>query len=567
MTSTKPDGGSSRRRWSRRAAMLLAVICLLALRLWFIPGPEKRLVFDPDEVEMHDVSLGPVLGTVPQRLIWPGGLMRHVALVHLGASAILQDVPRTPEGLAAHIGRVLLEPGQAWAWMRWAGAFVSALGFALPVGLAMRLGVPWVWAVALALAAACFPLHWRHGCMTTPDALAWGLALVSLTVARSGTMSVERAFGSALLTGLALGSKLTLLPMMPALALACWDRRLSWIKLLLAWSCGLLLGMLVATPWFLADPVRLVKTMLGVVKFKPGEATGAGETLRLLLLGIPAWLIVAGLAGVGAGFWSRQGRVLAASMMVSALWLLKTAMDSKQVVDRYFPPLGMLLFFAALVWLLPLLAARLQGRRRVMISAGLTVLAALTLLQGRRAMDLEWREMESRHAAHLEVLADLQKTGATRIALDATLFRSPMSLLADSASFDAVAEHLERERVGHRGVGEMLGGYGLSGAAVRVLGGLFDEVEANQSARLRAMAAGTRGKQRVWWFNASDNPVYGRQWMQDGASVEAALAGGGLDVAVFAGKLPASLSGFVSRTLPGRIPLHVVHAVRKTEAK
>lgn len=567
MTSTKPDGGSNGRRWPRRAAMLLAVICLLALRLGFIPGPEERLVFDPDEVEMHDVSLGPVLGTVPQRLIWPGGLMRHVALVHLGVSALLQDVPRTPEGLAGHIGRVLLEPGQAWAWMRWAGAFVSALGFALPVGLALRLGVPWVWAVALALAAACFPLHWRHGCMTTPDALAWGLALVSLTVARSGAMSVERAFGSALLTGLALGSKLTLLPMMPALALACWDRRLPWMKMLLAWSCGLLLGMLVATPWFLADPVRLVKTMLGVVKFKPGEATGAGETLRLLLLGIPVWLIVAGLAGVGAAFWSRQGRVLAAAMIVSALWLLKTAMDSKQVVDRYFPPLGMLLFFAALVWLLPLLAARLQGRRRVMISAGLTVLAALTLLQGWRAMDLEWREMESRHAAHLEVLADLQKTGATRIALDATLFRSPMSLLADAASFDAVAEHLEQERVGHRGVEEMLGGYGLSGAAVRVLGGLFDEVEANQSARLRAMAAGTRGKQRVWWFNAGDNPVYGRQWMQDGASVEAALAGGGLDVAVFAGKLPASLSGFVSRTLPGRIPLHVVHAVRKTEAK
>jgi hypothetical protein len=567
MTSTTTDRVSGDRRWYPGVVVLLVMTCLMVLRLGFIPGQGERLTFDPDEAEMHDVSLGPVLGTVPQRLIWPGGLMRHVALLHLGASAILQDVPRTPEGLAAHIGRVLLEPGQAWAWMRWTGAFASALGFALPVGLAMRLGVPWTWAAALALAAACFPLHWRHGCMTTPDALAWGLALVALTVARAGPMSVERVFGSALLTGLALGSKLTLLPMMPALALACWDRRLPWMKLLLAWSCGLLLGMLVATPWFLADPVRLVKTMLGVVKFKPGEATGAAETLRLMLTGIPVWLIAAGLAGLVAAFWNRQGRMLASGAGASALWLLKTAMDSKQVVDRYFPPLGMLLFFAAMVWVLPLLAVRLQGRRRVMISAGLVLLAVLTLVQGWRAMDLEWREMESRHAAHLEVLADLQKTGATRIALDATLFRSPMSLLADAASFDAVAEHLEQERVGHRGVEEMLGGYGLSGAAVRVLGGLFDEVEANQSARLRAMAAGTRGRQRVWWFNASDNPVYGRQWMQDGASVEAALADGGLDVAVFAGKLPASLSGFVSRSLPGRIPLHVVHAVRKTEAK
>ena len=546
------------------AGASLAVL-LVVLRLLFIPGQEERLIFDPDEAEMHDVSLGPVLGTVPQRLIWPGGLMRHVALVHLGFSALLQDVPRTPEGLASHIGRVLLEPGQAWAWMRWAGALISALGFVLPVGLAMRMGVPWAWALALALAAACFPLHWRHGCMTTPDALAWGLALVSLTVARAGAMSVERVFGSALLTGLALGSKLTLLPVMPALALACWDRRLPWMKLLLAWSCGLLLGMLVATPWFLADPVRLVKTMLGVVKFKPGEAVGAGETLRLLLLGIPVWLIVAGLAGVGAAFWIRQGRVLAAGMVVSALWLVKTAMDSKQVVDRYFPPLGMLLFFAALIWLLPLLAARLQGGQRRMLSAGLLLLAFCSLVQGWRAMDLEWREMKSRHAAHLEVLADLQKTGATRIALDATLFRSPMSLLADAASFDVVAEHLEQARVGHRGVEDMLRGYGLSGSAVQVLGGLFDEVEANQSARLRAMAAGTTGRHRVWWFNASDSPVYGRQWMQEGAEVEAALAGGGRDVAVFAGKLPASLSGFVSRTLPGKVPLHVVHAVRRTD--
>jgi hypothetical protein len=90
-------------------------------------------------------------------------------------------------------------------------------------------------------------------------------------------------------------------------------------------------------------------------------------------------------------------------------------------------------------------------------------------------------------------------------------------------------------------------------------------VEANQSARLRAMAAGTRGRQRVWWFNASDNPIYGRQWMQESGEVEAALAGGGLDVAVFAGKLPAALSGFVSRTLPGKIPLHVVHAARRTD--
>lgn len=567
MTSTNTDGVSTGRRWSRCGGLLLAVTCLLVLRLWFIPGPEERLVFDPDEVEMHDVSLGPVLGTVPQRLIWPGGLMRHVALVHLGFSALLQDVPRTPEGLASHIGSVLLEPGQAWAWMRWSGALISALGFVLPVGLAVGMGVPWVWALALVLAAACFPLHWRHGCMTTPDALAWGLALVSLTVARAGAMSVERVFGSALLTGLALGSKLTLLPMMPALALACWDRRLPWMKLLLAWSCGLLLGMLVATPWFLADPVRLVKTMLGVVKFKPGEATGAGETLRLLLLGIPVWLIVVGLAGVGAAFWGRQGRVLAAGMVVSAVWLLKTAMDSKQVVDRYFPPLGMLLFFAAMVWLLPLLASRLQGWRRRMVSAGLLLLASGALVQGWRAMDLEWREMESRHAAHLEVLADLQKAGVTRIALDATLFRSPMSLLADAASFDAVAEHLELARVGHRGVADMLEGYGLSGTAVRVLGGLFDEVEANQSARLRAMAAGTTGRHRVWWFNASDSSVYGRQWMQEGSEVEAALAGGGLDVAVFAGRLPASLSGFVSRTLPGKVPLHVVHAVRKTGAK
>lgn len=548
-------------------AALLVFGLLLVLRGVFIPGADEPLLFDPDEAEMHEASLGPVLGTVPQRLIWPGGLMRHVALAHLAASAVLQGAPRTPEGLAVHIGRVLLEPGQAWAWMRWAGSLVSAVGFAAPVWLAVRLGVPWAWAVLTALAAACFPLHWRHGCMTTPDAMAWGLALVALTVTRAGVLTERRIFGSALLAGLALGSKMTLLPVMPALALASLDIRRPWAGRFTVWLCGLVLGMLVATPWFLADPVRLVKTMLGVVKFKPGEMTGAAETLRLMMTGIPAWLLAAGLAGVGAALWRRQDKGLAWGVIVSMLWLFRTAVTSKQVVDRYFPPLGMVLFFAVMIWLLPLLAAHLQGRFRRWLTAGLVLLTGLCLAQGWQTMSRETHEMRAVQARCLEVRDHLLKVGARRIAIDSTLFRSSLVQLAEPASLDALAEHLELARVGHRGVEGMLAGYGMSPSAVKVLGGLFDEVEANQSARLRAMAAGARGRQQTWWFYAGDNPVYGRQWKQDAGAVAAALTGGELDAAVFVGEVPGTLSALEHRTFAGSVPLQVVLGKRRADLK
>jgi hypothetical protein len=543
--------------------VLLFFAAVLALRLVFIPAAGDPLLYDPDEAELHEASLGPVLGTVPQRLIWPGGLMRHVALAHLGVSAMVQKTPRSPDGLAVHIGQVLLNPAQAWAWMRWAGALFSALGFAIPVWLAVRQGAPWAWAVALGLAAACFPLHWRHGCMATSDALAWGLALMALTVAQAGALTVERCFASAVLSGLALGSKLTLLPMLPALALACWDRRVPWLRLLLAWSCGLLLGALVATPWFLADPVRLVKTMLGVVKFKPGEEVGAGETLRLLVAGIPPWLLVAGLAGVGVAFCRRQGRVLAAGMVLSALWLLKTAAGSKQVVERYFPPLGMVLFFAALIGLLPWVAAWLQGRRRHALTLALALLAAVSLAQGWQAMSSEMAEMRARVAGYEQARSLLEKAGARRVALHYTLFRTPLAGLADAASFNALAGHLELARVEHRGVQPILAGFGMSVSAIRVFGGLFDEVEANQSARLRALAAAAQGSCQVDWFHDGDNPVYGRQWKVDSQSVRAALAAGELDGAVFAGQTPLELPGHTLTTLPGKVPLHVM--VKKTK--
>ncbi len=548
------------------AALLVFALTLL-LRLLWIPAPSEPMLYDPDEAEMHEASLGPVLGTVPQRLIWPGGLMRHVALAHLGVSALTQGVPRTPDGLAAHIGQVLLEPGQAWTWMRWVGAFISALGFALPVWLGVRLGVPWVWAAALALAAACFPLHWRHGCMATSDGLAWGLVLAALTVARAGVLTLERILGSALLAGLALGSKMTLLPMLPALALVAWNGRLPWLRWLLAWSCGLLLGALLATPWFLADPVRLVKTMVGVVKFKPGESVGLAETMRLLSLGIPVWLLAFGLAGMAVAFCRKQERALAVGGALSVLWLIKTAAGSKQVVERYFPPLGMLLFFFGFLWLLPWLAVWLKGRQRHAVSAMLGLLTVVSLVQGWQAMSMEMAEMRARREAHLQIRSLLDKAGVHRVALDYTLFRCPLLRLADSGSFDRLAEHLELARVGHRGVEPMLAAFGMSTRAVKALGGLFDEVEVNQAARLRALAVAARGTCQVGWFHDGNNPVYGRQWQQDRQAVLAALAARELDAAVFVGQRPPELPGYSISTLPGKVPLHVVLALARPSMK
>lgn len=550
----------------KSGSALLAALGLLlvvfALRMCFVPDAGSLLLFNSDESEMHEAALGPVLGTVPQRLIWPGGLMRYVALAHLGVSAVLDAcVARSPDGLAVHIGRVLLNPGEAWNWMRVFGAFGSALGFAAVVWLALRRGVPVLWAVGLAFAVAAFPLHWMHGCMTTPDALAWGLALVALTVSWESAGSLWLVFASAVVAGLSLGSKMTMLPMVPALALVAASRGHPAVRALAAWGCGLLLGMLVATPFFLADPVRLVKTMVGVVKFKPGDFTGLGATLRLMLGGIPVWLIAAGgLAMVAA--WVRRERAVLAGLVVSSAWMIQSAAGSKQVVERYFPPLGMVLFFAVMVLLLPWLNQKFAhgGKAHRAVSLVVVLIGGFCLWQGWSVMSLERAMMVQRHEPLARVAAALAGMNVKRVALDSSLYGPRLNRLATAASLDALAEHLEVAQVGHGSVRPTLEGFGFSPAAIRVLGGLFDEVEVNQAARLRAMAAASTGSVQVRWFFSGDNPVYGRLWKDDRAAVEGALLNRELDAAVFVGAVPPALVGLPSVTIPASQPLHLVRA-------
>jgi len=534
---------------------------VLGLRLWFIPDSKELLMFNPDEAEMHEASLGPVLGTVPQRLIWPGGLMRYVALAHLGVSALPVDaMARSPEGFARHVGRVLLSPGEAWTWMRGFGAFISALGFAVPVFLAVRLGVPAGWAAALSLSTAAFPLHWSHGCMATPDALAWGLSLIALTLAWQSEGSLWKVFISAALAGLSVGSKMTVLPMLPVLAAAALSRDVPFARALAAWCCGLLLGMLVANPYFLADPVRLIKTMAGVLKFKPGDLTGLAAALKFMLGGIPLWLLALSLGVLVAGWWSRQ-RLFLAGFIFSAVWMLHSAAGSKQVVERYFPPLGVVLMFAVLVVLMPWLAGRLKGWQRHAVSLGLAVLLLWTHVFGWSSLNEEVSAMRNRNAPAQALARQILSAGLKRVALDATLYVPLLNPLADTASFDTLAEHLEREQIGHRSVEGTLKGFGFSLPAIRVLGGLFDEVEVNQAARLRAMAVASTGSVQVRWFFSGDNPVYGRLWKDDRAAVERALLNRELDAAVFVGAVPPALAGLPSVVIPAWQPLHLVRAV------
>jgi hypothetical protein len=540
-------------------------VAVFVLRLCFIPASESLLLFNSDEAEMHEAALGPVLGTVPQRLIWPGGVMRHVALVHLGASAVLDNkVTMSPDGLAVHIGQVLLDPGKAWTWMRVFGAFGSAAGFAVVVWLVAKRGVPVHWALAIAFAMAVYPLHWMHGCMTTPDALAWGLALVALTLAWESAGTLWLVLASGVVAGLSVGSKMTMLPMVPALALVAVSRGHPVVRALAAWGCGLLLGLLLATPYFLADPVRLAKTMLGVVKFKPGDFTGLATTLRLMLGGIPVWLVVAGALAMIAA-WIRRERVMLAGLVLSSAWMIQSAAGSKQVVERYFPPLGMVLFFAVTVLLLPWINKKYgndRGGSRV-VSCICLLLAGLSLWNGWKVMSLEHEAMV-RRAEPAAMLAEVLKgMDVKRVALDSRLYGPRLSQLASAGSLDALAEHLEMEQVGHRSMIPTLSGFGFSHATIRVLGGLFDEVEVNQAARLRAMAAAATGTLELRWFFSGKEAVYGRLWKDNVSGVEASLQRGELDAVVFVGNVPPALASWPVTVIPAEQPLHLVRLVKQ----
>lgn len=525
-------------RLAALAAVAVFAITLM-LRLGFMPAGDSPVIFSGDETEMHEAALGMVMGVPPQRLIWPGGLMRLAALAHLGVTWLADaSMPKSPDGLARHLGQVLLHPEGAMWWMRFCGALTLAAGFAAAAWMAVRAGAPLLWATGLLTAASVFPLHWMSGCMATPDAMAWGLALVSLSITWSGGV-----FTGAVIAGLAVGTKMTTLPLLPAFALmAVAGGKMDVRRAAANWGCGLLLGLLVANPYFLAEPVRLMKTMTGVLRFRAGDVTGMAGALTLLGQSLPVWLCVLGFAALVAA-WKWRLRAATVGAVLSALWLIQACAASRQVMERYFSPLGMLLLFLVLVVLLPVLATA-QGRMRQVFSLLVVLLAAGSCVDGWMVM----RRMQQGMADHHEVEINLGQMLATmkgaRVAVDSTLFVPHVRRHAKAASLDAQAQYLEQSRVGHESMVSPLTGFGFSAASIRVFGGLFDEAEANMAARLRAMAAATSGQHDMEWFSNGLQAADGRIWRMDAVAAVEGLQSGKLDAAVFVGEPPEALARY-----------------------
>ena len=531
-------------------------------RLWFVPSADSSVFFTEDEVEMHEASLGIVLGTVPQRLIWPGGMMRYVALTQLAASWLADEsLAKSPDGFAQHVGGVLLSPEDSWRWMRLCSAFIASVGFAAPVWLAIRIGVPALWATCLAIAAAAFPLCWMSGCMATPDAMAWGLVLIALVVTYRGAI-----FVGAVIAGLAIGTKMTILPLLPALALLAVSRGRPVPRLAGAWCCGLLLGLLVANPYFLADPVRMIKTMVGVLRFKDGDFIGMPGALGYLVGSIPLWLVVLGLVSlVAAGLWHQ--RAVMAGTIISILWMILASAASKQVMERYFMPLGMLLLFLVLILLLPVLSL-VKGRMRLVFSILVVMLAVGSSLDGWMAMQGTQTGMNGYHQAEVELGKFLGTLGNQRVALDSSLFVPHLRRHATAGRLDTMAEDLEVAHVAHRSVAATLSGFGFSAPAIRVFGGLFDEAEVNLAARLRAMAAASKGKLEMFWYCKEATVADGRLWQLDSHKVISMLQRSELDAVVFVDAVPASLAKMEKMVFGGATrKLYLIRPTRGLETR
>jgi hypothetical protein len=544
-----------------RLAVLVSV-CVFAIsfghRSVFIPVGNPPVLFDSDEREMHEASIGAALGATPQRLIWPGGLVRHAGLLHLGLSWVLdRSGAKTPDSFARHIGKILIEPEGAYLWIRGFNALISALGFAMLAGLAVRSGCPPEWAVMALSTAQALPLHLMHGSMITPDGLAWGLLLTALVLGWKGGQSLWWVLVSGSIAGLAVGCKLTILPMLPAAAILAARSGPALVPGLAAWSTGLLLGALVANPFFLADPVRLAKTLIGVLKFKESSMMGWPGALNLLLAAIPAWLLALGSASLFVA-WRKGARLQVYGALVSAAWLLHSTANSRQVVERYYPPLGIVLLFYVLVFLLPRLAeARLS--RRWWMTAGLALATGVIIISSHtRVKQIQHQAQEGSRPA-LVASDVIQKKAFGRVAVDSALFLPVLIQRGSASGFDEQAEYLESSRVEYRTLAQMLGNFHFTPEAVRVLGGLFNEVEVNQAARLRAMATASTGPIHIAWFFNGDQTALGRIWKHGLPDARRLLDAGEVEAVFFRKHLPESFIGYPFEEIKaGSDPIFVV---------
>jgi hypothetical protein len=439
---------------ARSRPWLVPAICILIgaiLRLGRFPHTGSPSQFD----EVGYLSNGLLLleGETPINKYAPSGPLTWLSATYGGIKALLKliadkaDIAHFPSILrpAAALQSALFDLYTNLSGLRLTVAVLTILLTLAGVLAACRLGKALggtAGQILAGLLAASLPIFVEMSTETRPYASAWAFALIALAAAGTGKAGA-RIFSTGIVLGLAVGSHIDMIRIVPVVLLLQWRRaetsRLPWAEFGRTMGVALTAFLLVA-PWYLLHFLDNVRQILSVrLLGSAGHGlqwfqAGLAIPLAIALVG----LLLAGLRrnwpALGCGIW----------LALNALLALRPSEHGLQhdgaliVMIVALAPLGV----ATLFELAPIL------RRAPVCVAAITIIVAPCIWQGAGTAFVHGRSLAPDQSVDW---IEANVPAGTPVYVDSGQFRSllPTTRSADKLWADVASPYVWKEKYLH----------------------------------------------------------------------------------------------------------------------
>lgn len=437
MTMHSAAGVDARARTFLWISLMSGVLILTRIPGLWISSPSSLLI--DSELEMTFAALGQFLGIPSIVMIWPAGPLHMAAVPVFAADMILTTgVVPTPADATEYLARTFRRPWHALLVMRLIVVTISSIGLAACVVAFSEMLRSRLAGVFAAGALATIPALWLHSHMAVPDSMAVAFGCASFVpLLLSRTVRPRDVLISGLLAGLAMASKVTMLPVLCFVAGLMLDRVQGWrVRALVMLAAALAAGFVIGCPFVWTDPTTLLKTMIGNT-VRGGIPMGLSQAGVLWVDVVTPWLAVMAAAGMVTTF-ARHRYWTAAGGAGAILLGIVIVGNAGVAFPRYFLPV------AAVTATLAVFGAgeiagyleRLQVKRAGAAAAVLAIVCALNAVVYARQVPAHIDEFRN-----LNLITEHLRTLGPRVRVVV-----PFENLFYYVAADATSESLERVR-------------------------------------------------------------------------------------------------------------------------
>lgn len=457
-----------------------------------------------DEFLTLQMAQAPLLGLPPMFLSWPAGPLRMVLPAALFGDLAVHGKKLSVLGLLEYLSEIDRHPWHVFWVMRWIVICVSTAGIcSLVVPLMKRTG-----SLAAAIGGVVFiaavPAFWQRSVMAMPDAIALALLCCSIACALGEESDTGGVGWSALLFGVAVATKITIFQAAPFVLLLALQHRRHRIRALWTWVLMVPVGFALGCPYGVAEPVRMLKSILGNLTMKEAgaqAAQAAGGPLvfqmwtRLTEL-LPVWILIFVLGAVGLAIWRRlwwEFVAMSAGFAASAILVLR----SPAFTPFYLLPLApVLLVFASLTLGIEIkrISASMNLVSLRLFNTGMGGIGVLILLAGARGVQMLDLQGAIYYQGLFDSLHTLQRDFSNERVIVCPFLIPLAASGASSASLLRLADQVESTLVGGAAMKEWLETtLRLPEQPARAMANHFTEYDRNLGTFLR-VAAGSRAQ-------------------------------------------------------------------------